>query len=89
MNQENTTKSNSENGKFFDIASSKSCFDSSVLSELRFKKHSSCCKDSHLMIQSNLCITTTLGTKFLRSLETGGRYKEDLCITPKTIDSDI
>ena len=50
MNQENTTKSNSENGKFFGMSSSKTCFESSVLSELRFKKHSSCCKDSHLMM---------------------------------------
>ena len=30
-----------------------------------------------------------LGTKFLRSLWTGGRCKEDLCITAKTVNSDI
>ena len=40
-------------------------------------------------VQSNLCITTTWGTKFLWSLQTGGRYKEDLCITAKTNNSDI
>ena len=40
-------------------------------------------------LQSNLCITTTWGTKFLWSLQTGGRYKEDLCITAKTVNSDI
>ena len=34
-------------------------------------------------IQSNLCITITWGTKFLR------RYKEDLCITAKTVNSGI
>ena len=32
---------------------------------------------------------TNWGTKFLRSLWTGGRYKEDLCITAKTVNSDI
>ena len=32
---------------------------------------------------------TTWGTKFLRSLWTGGRYKEDLCRTAKTVNSDI
>ena len=40
-------------------------------------------------IQSNLCITTTWGTKFLWLLKTGGRYKEGLCITAKTVNSDI
>ena len=40
-------------------------------------------------IQSNLCITTTWGTKFLQLLQTGGRYEEDLCITAKTANSDI
>ena len=40
-------------------------------------------------LQSNMCITTTWWTKFLWSLQTGGRYKEDLCITAKTVDSDI
>ena len=32
---------------------------------------------------------TTWGIKFLWSLQTGGRYKEDLCITAKTVNSDI
>ena len=40
-------------------------------------------------IQSNLSITTNWGTKFLWSLQAGGRYKEDLCITAKTSNSDI
>ena len=40
-------------------------------------------------MQSNLCITTTWGMKFLRSLWTGGCYKEDLCITAKNVNSDI
>ena len=40
-------------------------------------------------IRSNLCITTTWGTKFLLSLETGGHYEEDLCIMTKTANSDI
>ena len=40
-------------------------------------------------IQSNLCITTTWGIKFLQLLQTGGRYEEDLCITAKTANSDI
>ena len=40
-------------------------------------------------LQSNLFITTTWGTKFPRSLQTGGRYKENLCITAKTVNSDI
>ena len=37
----------------------------------------------------NLRITTTWGTKFLWSLWTGGRYKEDWCIIAKTVFSDI
>ena len=41
------------------------------------------------MIQSNQCITTNWGTKFLWSLQTGDRYKEGLCITAKTVNSDI
>ena len=41
------------------------------------------------LVQSNLRITTTWGTNFLRSLWTCGRYKEDLCITAKTVNSDI
>ena len=40
-------------------------------------------------LQSNLCITTTWGTKFLWSLQTGGFYTEGLCITVKTVNSDI
>ena len=32
---------------------------------------------------------TTWGTKFLWSLQAGGRYKEDLCIKVKTANSDI
>ena len=43
----------------------------------------------HYYLQSNLCITTTWGTKFLWSLQTGGSYKEDLCKTAKTVNSDI
>ena len=39
-------------------------------------------------IQSNLCITTTWGTKFLWSLQISGRYKEDLWITVKTVNCD-
>ena len=31
----------------------------------------------------------TWGMKFLRSLQTGGRYKEDLWIRAKTVNSDI
>ena len=42
-----------------------------------------------LTLQSNLCITTTSGTKFLQQLQTGGHYREDLCITAKTVNSDI
>ena len=46
--------------------------------------------NSALRIQSNLCKTTIWGTKFLQSLLwAGGRYKEDLCITAKTVNSDI
>ena len=45
--------------------------------------------NSALRIQSNLCITTIWGTKFLQSLWAGGRNKEDLCITAKTVNSDI
>ena len=48
-----------------------------------------CNKSNEKHIQSNLCITTTWGTKFLWSLQTGGRYKEDQCITTKTVNSDI
>ena len=44
---------------------------------------------SFSLLQSNLCITTTGGTKFLRSLQTGGRYKADPCITAKTVNSNI
>ena len=40
-------------------------------------------------VQSNLCITTTCGTKFPWSLWAAGRYKADLCITAKTDNSDI
>ena len=40
-------------------------------------------------LQSNLCIMTTWGMKFLQLLETGDRYKEDLCITAKTVNSNI
>ena len=32
---------------------------------------------------------TTWGMKFPQSLWTGGRYKEDLYITTKTVNSDI
>ena len=42
-----------------------------------------------LLVQSNLCITNTWRTKFLRLLEKGGRYKEELCITAKTVNWDI
>ena len=31
----------------------------------------------------------TWATKFLWSLSTGGHYKEDLCITAKTVSNDI
>ena len=41
------------------------------------------------ILQSNLCITTTWGTKFLQLLQTGGRYEEDLCITTKTVNRVI
>ena len=41
------------------------------------------------VVQSNLCITTTRKTKFVQSLQTGGRYEEDLLITVKTVNSDI
>ena len=41
------------------------------------------------VVQSNLCITTTWGTKFLRSLQTGGCYADNLHITVKTVYSDI
>ena len=41
------------------------------------------------VVQSNLCITTTWGTKFLRSLQTGGCYADDLHITVKTVYSAI
>ena len=44
------------------------------------------CSDS---VQSNLSITTTWGTTFLWLFQTGGCYKEDLCITAKTVNSDI
>ena len=40
-------------------------------------------------MQSNLCITTTWGTKFMWSLQTHGHYKEDLCIMAETVNSDI
>ena len=40
-------------------------------------------------LQPNLCITTTCGAKFLWSLQTGGRYKGDLCITAKTVNNHI
>ena len=30
-----------------------------------------------------------LGAKFLWSLQTGGRHEEDLCITAKTVNSNI
>ena len=40
-------------------------------------------------IQSNLFITTTWGTKFVWSLWAGSRYKEDLYIAAKTVNSDI
>ena len=41
------------------------------------------------LLQSNLCITTTWGTKFLWSLQTGGRHREALHKTTKTVNSDI
>ena len=41
------------------------------------------------VIQSNLCIMITWGTKFLQSLQTGGHYKEDLCTMAKAVNSDI
>ena len=41
------------------------------------------------LLQSNLCIKTSWGTKFLQSLSTGGRYNKDQCITVKTVYSDI
>ena len=41
------------------------------------------------LLQSNLSIMTTWGTKFLWLLWTGGCYKEEVCITAKTINSDI
>ena len=40
-----------------------------------------------LKVQSNLCIMTTWGTN--RQVKTGGRYKKDLCITAKTVNSKI
>ena len=40
-------------------------------------------------IQSNLCITTTRGTKFLWLLWPSGHYREGLCIRAKTVNSDI
>ena len=42
-----------------------------------------------MFMQSKLCITTTWGTKFLQLLWIGDRYKEDLCITAKTVNIDI
>ena len=44
---------------------------------------------ANIHIQSNLCIVTTWGIKFLWSLKTGGHFKEHLCITAKTVNSDI
>ena len=40
-------------------------------------------------LHSNLCVTTTWGTKFLWLLQIGGRCKGGLCITAKTVDSNI
>ena len=41
------------------------------------------------LLQSNLCISTTWGTKFLWSLQTGGRHREALHKMTKTVNSDI
>ena len=42
-----------------------------------------------LDLQSDLCITTTWGTKFPWLLQTGSCYKKGLCITTRTVNSDI
>ena len=41
------------------------------------------------LYSQNVCITTTWGTKYLWSLYTGGCHREGLCITAKTVNSDI